>query len=99
LAARWRRRIEMASLFNSLAPILSRWSVEIFRLSLTVQKSFECIDLAGNLASRFQNLELLGSFDPRNVISYQCDPQKALPYEKPRRLSQHACKLLELFGL
>ena len=35
---------------------------------------------------RVQNL---GS---RNVISYQRDPQNALPFSKPRRLSQHACK-------
>ena len=47
-----------------------RLSVEIFRLSLTVQKLFECIDLAGNLASRFQNLGFSGGFNPKcNFVS------------------------------
>jgi hypothetical protein len=34
-------------------------------------------------------------FWPQNVISYQCDPQKALPYSKPRR----ACKSVRPFLL
>ena len=65
LAARWRPKAEMASPFDSPTPTLYRASVEIFRLSLTVQKLFECIDLAGNLASRFQNLGFSGGFDPK----------------------------------
>ena len=64
LAARWRPTPKMTSPFDSPTPILYRLSVEIFRLSLTVQKLFECIDLAGNLASRFQNLGFSGGFDP-----------------------------------
>jgi hypothetical protein len=32
-------------------------------------------------------------FWPEKLISYQCDPQKALPYSKPRRLS-HSCDRL-----
>jgi hypothetical protein len=50
----------MTSPFDSPTPILSRQSVEIFHLSLTVQKLFVCIYLAGNLASRFRNLGFLG---------------------------------------
>ena len=64
LAARWRPKAKMTSSFDSPSPILYRRSVEIFCLSLTVQKLFECIDLAGNLASRFQNLGFSGGFDP-----------------------------------
>ena len=64
LAARWRPKHKMTLPFDSPTPILYRPSVEIFRLSLTVQKLFECIDLAGNLASRFQNLGFLRGFDP-----------------------------------
>ena len=68
LAARWRPRAKMTSPFDSptpiLSPILYRLSVGIFRLSLTVQKLFECIDLAGNLASRFQNYGFSVGFDP-----------------------------------
>ena len=60
LVARWRPKAEMTSPFDSLTPILYRTSVEIFRLSLTVQKLFECISLAGNLAFRFQNLGFTG---------------------------------------
>ena len=64
LAARWRPKAKMMSQFDSPTQILYRLSVEIFRLSLTVQKLFESIDLAGNLASRFQNLGFSGGFDP-----------------------------------
>jgi hypothetical protein len=39
----------MTSPFDSPTPILYRLSVEIFRLSLTVQKLFACIDLGGNI--------------------------------------------------
>ena len=53
LAAWWRPKAEMMSPFDSPVPILYRASVDIFRLSLTVQKLFKYIDLAGNLASRF----------------------------------------------
>ena len=64
LAARWRPKAKMTSSFDSPTPILYRRSVENFSLSLTVQKLFECIDLAGNLASRFQTLGFSGGFDP-----------------------------------
>ena len=64
LAARWRRKEKITSPFDSPTPTLYRLSVEIFRLSLTVQKLFDCIYLAGNLAFRFQNLGLSGDFDP-----------------------------------
>jgi hypothetical protein len=63
LAARWRRKAKMTSLFDSPTSILFRLSVDIFRLSLTVQKLFVCISLAVNLASRFQNLGFSGGFD------------------------------------
>ena len=77
LAARWRPKEKIQSPFDSPPPTLYRLSVDIFRLSLTVQKLFECVDL----------------------ISYQRDPQKALPYSKPRRLSYRACKSVQPFGL
>ena len=63
LAARWRPKAKMTSPFDSPTPILYRLSVEIFRLSLTVQKLFMCVYLAGNLASRFRNLGFWGDFD------------------------------------
>ena len=63
-------KAEMTSSFDYLTPILYRLSFEIFRLSLTVQKLFECIDLAGNLASRFQNLGFSGILAPKcNFVS------------------------------
>jgi hypothetical protein len=63
LAARWRLEAEMNSRFNSPILILSRRSIEIFRLSLTVQKLFQCIDLAGNLASmQVPKFEVFGEF-------------------------------------
>ena len=99
MAARWRSKAKMMSPFDSPILILYRLSVEIFRLSLTVQKLFDCIDLAGNLASRSQNLGFSGGFWPLNVISYQRDLQKALPYSKLRRLTYGACKSVEPFGL
>ena len=64
LAARWHPKEKITSPFDSPIPTLYRHSVEIFRLSLTVQKLFEGIDLAGNLAFRFQNLGFSGGFDP-----------------------------------
>ena len=64
LGARWRPKPKMTSPFDAPTPILYRLSVEIFRLSLTVQKLFESIYLAGNLASWFQNLGFSGGFDP-----------------------------------
>jgi hypothetical protein len=64
LAARWRPKERMTSPFESPTPIFYRLSIQIFRLSLTVQKLFGCIDLAGNLASRLQNLGVSGGFDP-----------------------------------
>jgi hypothetical protein len=51
---RWRSTAEMTSSFDSPTPILFRRSVENFRLSLTVQQLFVCIDLAVNLASGLQ---------------------------------------------
>ena len=59
LVARWRPKEKMTSPFDSPTPILYRLSVEFVRLFLTVQKLFVCIDLAGNLAFRFQNLGFL----------------------------------------
>jgi hypothetical protein len=38
-------------------------------------------------------------FFPQNVIPYQCDPQKALPYGKQRRLSRRERKSVKPFGL
>ena len=64
MADRWRPKAKVTSLFDSPTPILYRLSVEIFRLFLTVQKFFEGIVLAGNLASRFKNLGFWGGFDP-----------------------------------
>jgi hypothetical protein len=64
LVARWRPEAKMTSPFNFSTLILCRLSVEIFRLCLAVQKLFVCIFLSGNLASRFQNVEFLGGFDP-----------------------------------
>jgi hypothetical protein len=61
--ARWRPKVEMMSPLDFPTPILYRMSVEIFRQSLTVQKLFVCVYLAGNLASRFQNLGFHGGFD------------------------------------
>ena len=70
LTARWRPKPKMTSPFDSPTPTLYRHSVDIFRLSLTVQKLFECIDLAGNLASRFQNLGFSGVLTPKcNFVS------------------------------
>jgi hypothetical protein len=63
LAARWRPSAKMTSPFESPTPILYRVSVEVFRLSLTVQKLFVCIYLAGNLVSGFRNLGFLEDFD------------------------------------
>ena len=60
LAARWRPKEKITFPFDSSTPTLYRLSVEIFRLSLTVQKLFECI----YLASGFQNLGFSGGFDP-----------------------------------
>jgi hypothetical protein len=60
MAVRWRPTAVMASPFDFTTQILYRQSVEIFRLSLTVQKLFECTDLAGNFAFRFQNLGFWG---------------------------------------
>ena len=34
-----------------------------------------------------QFLGVLGANYPQNVLHYRCDPQKALPYTRPRRLS------------
>jgi hypothetical protein len=85
LAARWRPTAEITSPFDSSTLILYWPSVKIFRLSLTIQKLFQCIDSAGNLAFRFQ-IWGLGAF-ARSVISYQRDPQKAPPFSQPRRLS------------
>jgi hypothetical protein len=67
---------EMTSPFDSPSPILYRLSVKIFRLSLNVQKLFECIDLAGNLASRFQNLGFWGCFDPEMLLSINATPKR-----------------------
>jgi hypothetical protein len=65
LAARWHPTGEMTSPFDSTTPMLYRRSVEIFRLSLAVQKLFEYIDLDGNLASQFLNVGwVMESFDP-----------------------------------
>ena len=50
MAARWRPKEKITSPFDSPTPTLYRLSIEIFRLSLTVQKLFGCIDLAENLA-------------------------------------------------
>jgi hypothetical protein len=65
LAARWRPKAKMTSLFDSLTSILYRLSVEIFRQSLAVQKLFVRIYLAGNLASLFRNSGFSGGFDPK----------------------------------
>ena len=70
LGARWRSKQKMTSPFDSATLILYRWSVKIFRLSLTVQKLFKFIDLAGNLASWFQNLGFSGVLAPKcNFVS------------------------------
>ena len=70
LAARWRPKEKITSPFDSPIPNLYRLSVEIFRLSLIVQKLFVCIDLAGNLASPFQNVGFSGILTPKcNFIS------------------------------
>jgi hypothetical protein len=62
----------MTPLFDSPTPILYWLSVEIFRLSLTVQTLLVCIYLAGNLASRYQNLEFSGALTPKcNFLSTQ----------------------------
>ena len=64
MAARWRPKAEMTLSFDSLTPILYMAFVENFRLSVTVQKLFECIDLAGNLAFGLQKFDVFGGFDP-----------------------------------
>jgi hypothetical protein len=64
LADRWRSKAKMTSPLDSPTSILFRLSVEVSRLCLTVQKLFVYIDLAENLASRFQILGLSGGFDP-----------------------------------
>jgi hypothetical protein len=99
LADRWRLEAEITSRLQSPTPVLHKRSLGIFRSSLTVQKLLKCIDLAGNLAFGFQNLEFSGSFDPRNVISYQRDPLRALSFSKPHRLSHRACRSIKPFRL
>jgi hypothetical protein len=62
LADRWRTMAELASLFDSSISIWCRAfrrSVGNFCLFLAVQKLFECIHLAGNLAVGFHNVGFL----------------------------------------
>jgi hypothetical protein len=73
LAARQRPKAKLTSPFESPIPILCRLSVEIFRMSVTVQRLFVCICLGGNLADRFRNFASLGVLT-RNVIAFQRDP-------------------------
>jgi hypothetical protein len=75
--------VEMTSLFHSPTLILYRRFVDTFHPSLTVQKLFECNDLARNLAFGFQTLGVLTL--KCNFISTQ--PQTALPSRIPCRLS------------
>ena len=72
LAVRWRPAAEMISPFDSTTPILHRRFVENNRLSLTVQKIFGCIDLAGKMAFRFENLGFWWVLTPKcNFVSTQ----------------------------
>jgi hypothetical protein len=64
LASRGHPKAKMTSPFDAPTPILYRLSVESFRLSLTVQKLFVCIYLAGSLASLFKNLGFSGDYVP-----------------------------------
>ena len=58
--ARWRPKEKMTSLFDSPTSTIS----------LIVQKLFECIDLAGNLAPQFQNFGFSGVLTPKcNFVS------------------------------
>jgi hypothetical protein len=66
LAACWHPTAEMMSPFHSPTQFCLGGPLKIF-VQLTVQKLFECSDLAGNLASRFQNLEFLG------VLTVKCN--------------------------
>ena len=42
---------------------------------------------------------VLGANDPQDMGFGQCDPQKALPCAKPRRLSHQPRKSVQRFGL
>ena len=44
-------------------------------------------------------LGVFGANDPQDMGFGQCDPQKALPYAKPRRLSHQPRKSVQRFGL
>jgi hypothetical protein len=77
----------MTSPFDSPFSILCRRSFGIFLRSLTLQKLIECIDLAGNLAFGLQHFGFLGILAPKCNLSYQRNPQQALPFSKPCLLS------------
>ena len=64
MAARWRPIAKMMSPFDSPTQILYKLSLEIFSLSLTVQKLFECIDLAGKFGILVPKFGILGGCDP-----------------------------------
>ena len=56
MAARWRPKAKMTSPFDSPIQILYRLSVEIFRLSLTVRKLFECVEFGWKIGIPAPNL-------------------------------------------
>jgi hypothetical protein len=64
LTARWHSKVNMTSPFDSSTPILCRRSVEMFCVSLIVEKLFVGIYLAGYVACWFQNLGSAVGFDP-----------------------------------
>jgi hypothetical protein len=61
---RRRHAAEMTLPLNSPTPILYWRSAGIYHLSVTVQKLFECINLAENLAFMFHNMGFLGVLNP-----------------------------------
>jgi hypothetical protein len=76
LAARRRPAAKVTSPFDSPTPLLYRRPVENFRLSLTVQKLFKCVDLA-KIGIWAQKFGVSRWFRPRNIISYRRGPEKA----------------------
>ena len=62
MTARWRPKIKMTLPFDSPSPILYRWSVEIFRLSLTDQKLFEFIDFGWKFGILVPKFGIFGGF-------------------------------------
>ncbi len=88
MVARERGRPEMTSQFDSLWSILYRCCVDILRLALSGKRLLSIFILG-----------VFGDFEPLNVVWQHCEPKKALPYGKPRRLNHHTQQSAEPSGL